>query len=264
MFGKELVEICSAGGLKLAMDPGLMSKLRTAAGSGAKLDLSALTRGHVGQSEVGALQSQARKGLGGLNTAAPAKKIFPLEVAKDPFPTAKAAHDLTSGERGDLPKKDFAVSSKSSNTGKPAYPIEDKQHAIAALGFSKMHGDSADAAKVRAHVAEKYPDLVKKAAVSLPAALVAIAKTSGIMGTLGKTLASEAGTHKAELAGLGILAAPSLDEAQAHARAAISGDYNKGGVEKRTVLPHAAKSVSELAGLGVLAGPSAMHLMGKH
>ena len=39
---------------------------------------------------------------------------------------SKAAHDLTMGERKDLPKSDFAVSAKKSNTGKPAYPMPDR------------------------------------------------------------------------------------------------------------------------------------------
>jgi hypothetical protein len=58
-----------------------------------------------------------------------------------------------------------------------------------------------------------------------------------------------------------VLAVPSADEAQAHARAALAGDYSAEGVKKRTVLPHAAKPVSELAGLGILAAPSAAKLL---
>jgi hypothetical protein len=60
-----------------------------------------------------------------------------------------------------------------------------------------------------------------------------------------------------------VLAAPSVDEAQAHARAALAGDYSKDGVEKRTVLPHVAKPLSELAGLGILAGSPTAELL-KH
>jgi hypothetical protein len=91
--------------------------------------------------------------------------------------------------------------------------------------------------------------------------LVAI-KEAGTFGDVMRGLASEAGTHKTELAGLGMLAAPSVDEAQAHARAALAGDYGKQGVEKRTLLPHVAKPLTEIAGLGVLAGPSIAHLKG--
>lgn len=85
---------------------------------------------------------------------------------------------------------------------------------------------------------------------------------TGSIGSVLKQLGGEAAGHKAELAGLGVLAVPSIDEAQAHARAALSGDYNKNGVEKRTILPRAMKPASEIAGLGILAGPSAAHLMG--
>jgi hypothetical protein len=63
---------------------------------------------------------------------------------------------------------------------------------------------------------------------------------------------------------LGILAAPAIDQAQAHARAAIAGDYNKGGVKKREVLPHAAHPAAEIAGLGVLAGPAIAGLSRHH
>lgn len=72
------------------------------------------------------------------------------------------------------------------------------------------------------------------------------------------------GEDATELAGLGILAAPSIDEAQAHARAALAHEYNKPGVKKRELLPHATKPITEVTGLGVLAVPSALKLMGKH
>ena len=71
----------------------------------------------------------------------------------------KIAAELTSATRAELPKKDFAVTSKKSNTGKPAYPIPD---ARSALGFAKMHGDTADYAAVRAKVEKKFPGLIEK------------------------------------------------------------------------------------------------------
>jgi hypothetical protein len=64
-------------------------------------------------------------------------------------------------------------------------------------------------------------------------------------------------------AGLGILAVPSIDSAQAHIRAGLAKDYNQEGVEKRTLLPHAVKPATEIGGLGVLALPEIAHLMGK-
>jgi hypothetical protein len=70
---------------------------------------------------------------------------------------------LTPAARADLPGKDFAVKAKKSNTGKEAYPIPDRQHASSALGFAKMHGDSADLAAVRAKIKAKFPDMLKAA-----------------------------------------------------------------------------------------------------
>jgi hypothetical protein len=169
----------------------------------------------------------------------------------------KTAAELTSEARADLPKKDFAVSAKKSNTGAPSYPVENRQHAASALGFAKMHGDSADLAAVRAKIKAKYPDMLKSA--MSPLVMRAFVKEAG--GLLGR-LASEAGSHQMDLAGLGILAAPSIDEAQAHIRAGLAGDKTPGAVERRTVLPSAAKPAVELGGLATLAVPSALHLMG--
>jgi hypothetical protein len=174
----------------------------------------------------------------------------------------KIAAELTAETRADLPKKDFAVSAKKSNTGDKAYPIPDRQHATSALGFAKMHGDSADLAAVRAKIKAKYPDMLDKAAFVVAVSSLgkeAANLLSGIGSKLAP-LAGEAAGHKAELAGLGILAAPSVDSLQAHARAAVSGDYGAEGVKKREVLPHAVKPLSEVAGLGILAGPSIAHL----
>lgn len=79
----------------------------------------------------------------------------------------KIGKDLTPEARSHIAPKNFAVSAKKSNTGHKAYPIEDKHHAVVALGLSKMHGDKADIAEVKKDVAAKYPDLVhKEAAVS--------------------------------------------------------------------------------------------------
>jgi hypothetical protein len=120
-----------------------------------------------------------------------------LNVAKTGFldELTKIAADLTPSARADLPKKDFAVSAKSSNTGKPAYPIEDKAHAKAALGLSAMHGDAKDVSEVRKDVAKKYPGLVKeKKAAGVNAAMFKAASASavhaikegGLAGALGK------------------------------------------------------------------------------
>lgn len=174
----------------------------------------------------------------------------------------KSAAELTQAAREDLPKKDFAVPASRSNTGEKAYPIPDEQHARSALGFAKMHGDSADYARVRAKVEKKYPDLLKKAFDAALERTLFSKEANGLLQRIGKGLASEAGTHKAELAGLGVLAVPGLDALQAHGRAALAGEYDKAGVKKRTVLPHIAHPIAETAGLGILAAPSLMHLRG--
>lgn len=75
-------------------------------------------------------------------------------------PQEKAASPLTETAREHISKKNFAVAPKASNTGKPAYPIEDKKHARIALGLSKMHGDSKDIAEVKKDVESKYPGMV--------------------------------------------------------------------------------------------------------
>lgn len=162
-----------------------------------------------------------------------------LGAMRDEIVKIGAGFTLSPEARADLPKKDFAVSSKKSNTGKEAYPIPDRRHAGIALGFAKMHKDTADYDAVRAKVKAKYPDLLeshdKKHAVE---------KAAGIS------------DHGLELAGLGILAAPSVDELQSHIRARLAGDKSENAVEKRQLLPSAAKPASELAGLGTLAVPA--------
>ena len=99
-------------------------------------------------------------------------------------------------------------------------------------------------------------------AVMMKAFTDELQKLGGIGESL-RRLGQDSAMHKTELAGLGILAVPSVDEAQAHVRAAIAGKKGPEEVEKRTFLPAAAKPISELAGLGTLAAPSIGHLM-KH
>ena len=82
-----------------------------------------------------------------------------LEKIAAEVPAVKQA-DLSPEARSNLPKKDFAVSAKKSNTGKEAYPVEDRQHARSALGFAKMHHDQGDLAAVRAKIKAKYPDML--------------------------------------------------------------------------------------------------------
>lgn len=61
---------------------------------------------------------------------------------------------LTTRERKNLPKQDFALSGG-------RYPIEDKSHARNALARVSQHGTPAEKAEVRAKVHRKYPDIGK-------------------------------------------------------------------------------------------------------
>jgi hypothetical protein len=108
----------------------------------------------------------------------------------------KIGEELTEQARSHIAKKNFAVSAKASNTGKPAYPIPDKAHARAALGFAAMHHDKKDLAEVRKDVEHKFPGMVheKKAgipfaevfAVSVKVAADVLLKEAGLLGSLGK------------------------------------------------------------------------------
>ena len=223
----------------------------------------------------------------------------------------KIAGELTEAAREHIAKKNFAVSAKASNTGKPAYPIEDKAHARAALGFAAMHHDKKDLAEVKKDVEAKYPGMVHdKVAFIAPLSLVTgtigylngrndasegraaptvngINVASGLIippyGTyqIGKHLGHAQGTfikHKeknktagmnpkavkaasaylkaasfgeqaADIAGLGVLAVPSIDTLQAKLRG--GKDW-----EKKKFIGEGGHAAMELGGLGVLAADS--------
>lgn len=61
---------------------------------------------------------------------------------------------LTSKERKKLPSSDFALPGG-------RYPIEDRNHAKAALSRVSEYGTPEEKAKVRAAVKRKYPDMGK-------------------------------------------------------------------------------------------------------
>lgn len=90
---------------------------------------------------------------------------------------------------------------------------------------------------------------IPQAARALPAAAKGIA--------LG---ANEAAMHKNEIAGLGVLAVPSLDTLQAKARARFAGDRSEHAVEKRQLMGEGGHAALEVGGLGLLAAPAMAHL----
>lgn len=78
-----------------------------------------------------------------------------------PLSFLKLAYEIEPEDRPDIKKKDFAQPNKEEAGHKGKYPIPDRQHAKSALGFAKMHGDTAAYAAVRAKVKSKYPDMLE-------------------------------------------------------------------------------------------------------
>ena len=175
---------------------------------------------------------------------------------------SKISADLTEQARAHIAKKNFAVSAGASNTGKPAYPIPDKQHAISALGFSKMHGDTKDATEVRKDVAAKFPSLVKKA-LSLstvgsylkkqtdPRALAGASKS-----LMGRGAQMVAGGGDSVAKGQKYLLGAGVAATRAAKTASIDTLLMASFVK-------AASTAGEIAGLGVLAIPGADTIQAK-
>lgn len=148
-------------------------------------------------------------------------------------------------------------------------------------GHETLKAAEADRQQVYKDIARKYPQLAAKSSVP---ALKALVEKNGqdvsdkalddvdkpkkegakLAAGLLQRLATDAGTHKAELAGLGILAAPAVDHLQAKIRARVAGDATEHGAAQRQYMGETAHALTELGGLGVLAGPSIAHLTGRH
>ena len=77
----------------------------------------------------------------------------------------KTAAELTTEGREHIKKKNFALSAKQSDTGKPAYPIQDKSHAANALARVKQFGSPAEKSEVYKDVAKKFPELAARSDV---------------------------------------------------------------------------------------------------
>jgi hypothetical protein len=128
----------------------------------------------------------------GVGSGVKAPLLNPWGASPPPLP--KMASDLTEEARSHIAKKNFAVPAKSSNTGEPAYPIEDKAHARAALGFAAMHHDKSDLAKVRAKVEDKFPGMVHEKEASEKTAIL----DSAVAALLGANKAQAAGQNQGE------------------------------------------------------------------
>jgi hypothetical protein len=77
----------------------------------------------------------------------------------------KIAADLSAGARAKIAPQTFALSAKQSDSGQPAYPIEDRHHAANALSRVAQNGSTAEKAEVYRDVAKKYPALARRSDV---------------------------------------------------------------------------------------------------
>jgi hypothetical protein len=71
---------------------------------------------------------------------------------------------LSSGQRKRLPSSSFALPGKGEGKegkGSGSYPVNDPNHARAALSMVARHGTPAEKAKVRAKVKAKFPGIGK-------------------------------------------------------------------------------------------------------
>jgi len=169
----------------------------------------------------------------------------------------KMAEELSSEAREHIAKKNFALTSKQSETGKPAYPIHDAQHARTAIGMVGMHGTPQQKAEVYKDIVRKYPELAAKSK-AIQAWEEKKASEIGIppMGSdVLRRIAQHLHTHEDayELGGLGLLGAIGLDRLQAHARAGRGAHEHD--IEKRQLMGESGHAGLDTLGLGVLAAP---------
>lgn len=175
----------------------------------------------------------------------------------------KMSVDLSEAQRAEIAPKNFALSAKQSDTGKPAYPIEDKAHAANALARVKQFGNAKEKSEVYKDVAKKYPELAAKSSVpSLKKRASAIGALGSRLKDSGSSTLHAMGEHlkthgdKYDLAGLGILAAPSAANLLGARK-----EHKQGRPVDKKELWHSA---AELGGLGVLAAPVAAHVIAGH
>ena len=92
-------------------------------------------------------------------------KTITYPVPAEVLERMKVAAELTTAAREHIKPKNFALTPKQSDTGKPAYPIEDKRHAANALSRVKQFGSPKEKAEVYKDVAKKYPGLAEHSSV---------------------------------------------------------------------------------------------------
>lgn len=103
----------------------------------------------------------------GMPSGEPAPFLMPGDPMKGLPAPVKTSADLTAAARSQIDTSNFVFPKER------RYPIHDRDHALAALGLSKMKGTSAEHTAVRAAVMKKYPGLVKDRDVEKKAELAA-------------------------------------------------------------------------------------------
>jgi len=186
----------------------------------------------------------------------------PISNLSDPKTAAAAPHELAGGVLGGAMGYNKARDQGATTLQalKPA-----AMGALLGVGAGRVGG-----LVLEGHAAKKAleagKELTKKAYVQHIALIDELSKLNAVADyQLTAMLAKQASSSpKIELSGLGLLAAPSIDQLQAHARAGIAGDKDPDAVTKRQFLPDVAHPIAEVSGLGLLAAPDLKKLIAKH
>jgi hypothetical protein len=190
----------------------------------------------------------------------------------------KLAAELNQASRERIKEKNFAIPTGGpGGTGK--YPIHDISHARNALTRVDQYGTPEEKRMVYEAVAKKYPGLASRSSVPgvqrahdeekegcssrKMAAMRMSTDFQKVADSLIRRIASmgnpmsHLGEHAYDVAGLGILAVPTLDKIQAMARARMAGESgDEEAVSRRRFIGELPAEAMELGGLGVLAVPS--------
>lgn len=160
------------------------------------------TESAVGRGIMAAGGAAAGAGALGAGALASRKKESSLVAAVEgrrglPFSGEKAAEDLSTAEREDLGKKEFALPSKRK------YPIPDEAHARNALARAAQFASPAEQAAIRRKVDAKFPG-IKLTEASKPAKpTVGLHHVPEKKASVMSTLAMDAGSQAKHLARLG-------------------------------------------------------------
>lgn len=177
-----------------------------------------------------------------------------IKITKHNF--QKAAHDLSESERDHIKTKNFAVPEERK------YPIEDENHARAAISMVGAHGSPTEKDQVYSAIIKKYPHLAARSESIKSAAAALAVKEPGLLTGLANHLVNNERAY--ELAGLGTLMAMPADQVQAHLRK-DPGQSDDESFEQRSLLGgHMGHAALDTAGLGMMAVPLALAMHRGH